>query len=117
MSDAGVGHDTTRSEDGSDAFYQGDAPGLQTQWQGDQGHPTGFIQIRRPSLGCNRTVSTVDHDAGCHGSIAMSALRSSVHRDTFGGGVLSQGLQSRLSIDINSYCASISSQLKKQENR
>ena len=119
MSDAGIPHETTRSEDGSDAIYQGDTAGLQTQWQGDQGHPTGFIQIRRPSLSCNRTVSnaSVDHDAGCHGSIAMSALRSSVHRDTFGGGVLSQGLQSRLSIDINKYCSSISSQLKKQENR
>ena len=119
MSDAGIAHETTRSEDGSDAIYQGEASGLQTQWQGDQGHPTGFIQIRRPSLSCNRTVSnaSVDHDAGCHGSIAMSALRSSVHRDTFGGGVLSQGLQSRLSVDINSYCLSISSQLKKQENR
>lgn len=118
MSDAGIAHETTRSEDGSDAIYQ-DTSGLQTQWQGDQGHPTGFIQIRRPSLSCNRTVSnaSVDHDAGCHGSIAMSALRSSVHRDTFGGGVLSQGLQSRLSIDISSYCSSISSQLKKQENR
>lgn len=119
MSDAGIAHETTRSEDGSDAIYQGDTSGLQTQWHGDQGHPTGFIQIRRPSLSCNRTVSnaSVDHDAGCHGSIAMSALRSSVHRDAFGGGVLSQGLQSRLSIDINSYCLSISSQLKKQENR
>ena len=117
MSDAGIANETAHSEDGSDAIYQGDGSGLQTQWQGDQSHPTGFIQIRRTS--CNRTVSnaSVDHDAGCHGSIAMSALRSSIHRDTFGGGVLSQGLQSRLSIDINSYCMSISSKLKKQENR
>ena len=117
MSDAGIANETAHSEDGSDAIYQGDGSGLQTQWQGGQSHPTGFIQIRRTS--CNRTVSnaSVDHDAGCHGSIAMSALRSSIHRDTFGGGVLSQGLQSRLSIDINSYCISLSSKLKKQENR
>ena len=117
MSDAGIANETAHSEDGSDAIYQGDGSGLQTQWQGGQSHPTGFIQIRRTS--CNRTVSnaSVDHDAGCHGSIAMSALRSSIHRDTFGGGVLSQGLQSRLSIDINSYCISLSSNLKKQENR
>ena len=117
MSDAGIANETAHSEDGSDTIYQGDGSGLQTQWQGGQSHPTGFIQIRRTS--CNRTVSnaSVDHDAGCHGSIAMSALRSSIHRDTFGGGVLSQGLQSRLSIDINSYCISLSSKLKKQENR
>lgn len=117
MSDAGI-QDTTRSEDGTDNPHPGgDNAGLQ-QWAGGQGHPARIIQIRRPSLGCNRTVSnaSVDNDAGCHGSITMSVLRSSVHRDTVGG-VPSNGLQSRLSIDINNYCMSISSQLKKQEGR
>ena len=113
MSDAGL--DAAISEDGTE--NQGaDNSGIR-KLSGD--HPTQVIQFRRPSTtGVNKAESdvSVEYPHGCQSSVAVSALISSVHRDPLGG-VPSNGLQSRLSNDINSYIKSISSQLKRLEGQ